>query len=122
MIDDKYIYSNNRIRQLKNNWFDLLERLAAEVNLGHKIFTALINSYSAEARTYHNLEHIYNILNLIEQINKVSININILHFSAWFHDYIYVPQAQDNEFKSAVVASRILAKLNIKSVIVYAFN
>ena len=37
----------------------------------------------------------------------------ILQFSIWFHDYIYDPQAQDNELQSAVYAERKLNELNI---------
>lgn len=113
MIEKNCICSNNLIEQLKSSWFNLLKRSASNMNLGHKVFATLINSYSAKERVYHNLEHIHDILNLIEQTDKISDNIDVLQFSAWFHDYIYDSQAQDNEFQSAAATTIILEQLNI---------
>ncbi|WP_036477823.1 hypothetical protein [Myxosarcina sp. GI1] len=111
---------NYSIQELKASWFDLLQESSADIELGNKIFVALIHSYCDPVRSYHNLEHIREILNSIEQVKNISNSLNVLKFSAWFHDYIYSPQAQYNEIDSAVYATKVLKQLNIDAEIIKA--
>ena len=104
---------NNLLEQLRLSWFNLLDKSSAEKKLGDKIFTSLTNSYSEPARSYHNLKHIYDLLHYIDQIENIAENVNVLQFSAWFHDYIYDPQSLNNEARSAVYAIKSLRQLNI---------
>ena len=104
---------DNLIERLRLSWFNLLDRSSAQTKLGDKIFTSLINSYCDRTRSYHNLNHIYDILNSIEQVKSITEDLNVLQFSAWFHDRIYNPQSSDNESKSAVCAVKALEQLNI---------
>ncbi len=103
----------NNADKLRANWVSLLQKLLPNFKISERIFTEIINSYSSPVRSYHNLEHIETILDLLEQVKDLAQNINSLKFSAWFHDYIYNPQAQDNEAKSAVYAAKVLKQLNI---------
>ena len=106
-------YSNNLSSWLRLSWCNLLERTSADLEIGNKIFRVLIDSYSSTARKYHNLQHVYDILDLIERATDRSNNINILQFAAWFHDYIYHPQASDNESRSAIAARNFLQQLSL---------
>ena len=105
---------DNSLEQLRLSWFNLLDKSSAETKLGDEIFTSLINSYCDRTRSYHNLNHIYDILNSLERVKNIAKNINILQFSAWFHDYIYDPQSLENEAKSAVCAVKAMKQLNIE--------
>ncbi|MCC0177930.1 hypothetical protein I4641_13170 [Waterburya agarophytonicola K14] len=77
------------------------------------VFDDLVNAYCNPARHYHNLDHIAQILELLEQIKDIADRFVVLQFSAWFHDYIYNPQGKDNEVASAIYAERILQELNL---------
>ncbi|VEP13248.1 conserved hypothetical protein [Hyella patelloides LEGE 07179] len=105
---------------LRKSWSDLLQELSVkDLKLGDEIFANLIQSYSEPIRHYHNLEHIQEILYLLQQVKDISQNIPVLRLSAWFHDYIYDPQAKDNEELSAIYAEQVLSKLNLDSQIIY---
>ena len=105
---------------LRKNWFDLLRELSLEKHqLGDEIFTDLIDVYSHPDRHYHNLKHIKNVLLLLQEVKYLSQNYYALVLSAWFHDYIYNPQARDNEQLSAIYAEQVLSKLSIDSKTTY---
>jgi predicted metal-dependent HD superfamily phosphohydrolase len=105
---------------LKENWSDLLLKLNADLQYSEKIFQAVINAYCNPARHYHNLEHIQQILQAIEEVKYLSNCPNIISLSAWFHDYVYCPERQDNEEKSAEYAKINLNKLKISNQIIEA--
>jgi predicted metal-dependent HD superfamily phosphohydrolase len=108
------------IDYLRNNWFSLWQDLSLKNHrLGYEVFTNLINTYSQVARHYHNLEHIEEMLSLLEQLPDIVQNIQVLKLSTWFHDYIYHPQAKNNEELSAIYAERVLSQLNIDPQIIY---
>ena len=99
--------------QLRLSWFGLLEQLQIDPNLGETIFANLIKAYSDTARHYHNLHHLQHILNSLTEVRESIANFSALQLCAWFHDYIYDPQAVDNEMESAIAAERILSRLRI---------
>ena len=109
------------INRLKKSWFDLLQELTVEdYQLGNEILNDLIDLYSQSVRHYHNLEHVREILSLIQQVKDICQSDRILQLSAWFHDCIYDPQAKDNEELSAIYAQTALTKLNIDSQTIYS--
>lgn len=101
------------ISQLRSSWFNLLEQLHADPNHNESIFANLIKAYSGTARHYHNLHHLQHILNSLAEVRELIVNFPALGLCAWFHDYVYDPQAVDNEMESAIAAERILSRLGI---------
>ena len=103
----------NIISRLQVSWLDLLNSSLAETKLEAGIFTFLIDSYTDCRRSYHNLNHVDDILNSIGRVENFAENVDVLKFSAWFHDCIYDPQSSDNEVDSAVAAVKALEQLKI---------
>ena len=103
------------IERLKFSWCDLLAKLSADSQSGDCLFSMLINAYGDRNRSYHNLKHIDELLGLLERVKDSSDNFNALGLAAWFHDYIYNPQAADNEIRSAAYARKAMKELNIDS-------
>lgn len=103
---------------LKASWLELLQHLEVDLQLKEEIFNNLVNAYGDSARHYHNLRHINDILDSFKAIASSNHNSLVLQFAAWFHDYIYDPQAKDNEVKSAICAEEILKKLGIEGEII----
>ena len=101
------------VSQLRSHWFDLLKQLQIDRNLGESIFANLIEAYSNTARHYHNLHHLQHILDSLAEVRELINNFPALGLCAWFHDYIYDPQAIDNEMESAIAAEKILSRLGI---------
>ena len=61
----------------------------------------ILDFYSKKWRTYHNLNHIYDFIQLHEKYNNlISKNKNEFLISIFFHDIIYIPSRIDNEKKS----------------------
>jgi predicted metal-dependent HD superfamily phosphohydrolase len=84
------------------------------------IFKLLIAAYTQPNRHYHNLDHIHHLLTIIERFDrKNSPQLERLQdpssviLAAWFHDFVYDPQAVDNEVQSAKAATELLANLNL---------
>jgi predicted metal-dependent HD superfamily phosphohydrolase len=75
----------------------LFEPLDAKnlIPLQHSIF----NYYQESHRAYHNLSHIFNLLQLSEQLDILTKNA--FELAIWYHDMIYQPQFKDNEEQSA---------------------
>lgn len=101
------------INLLESNWLNLIAKFNVEQQLGKTIFVDLYQAYSDKTRNYHNLNHIQYLLNLIQEVKSIANRPSIIQLAAWFHDYVYHPQAQDNEIKSAIYTEKILKSLNI---------
>jgi predicted metal-dependent HD superfamily phosphohydrolase len=63
--------------------------------------------YSESNRYYHNLDHIQNCLNNLDDFCGDSKKIPEIEFALWYHDIVYNPAEHDNEEKSAAIAAQI---------------
>ena len=111
----------NSIETLKLGWETLLQPFLVEPKLRQNVFFNLVAAYSSAGRFYHNLEHIHQVLETIEQIYRCSLsqaspslNFPVIQLAAWFHDVIYDPKAKDNEEKSTEYAEATLKSLKIQ--------
>ncbi len=82
------------------------------------LFGLLVNAYTKPDRHYHNLNHIHHALITIERFNLELKNPIAVQLAAWFHDFVYDPQASDNEFQSAKLAKELLTEIKISSEII----
>lgn len=74
---------------------------------------SVLAAYSSSHRHYHNLRHIYVMLAFIYSQSLPDPENHELQLATLFHDFVYDPKANDNEEKSAEVAVKCLAFLNI---------
>lgn len=100
---------------IAQKWNRLLEPFQVEPKVSQKLLLNLVATYSSGERFYHNLEHIWQVLQTIEGMRSLAEDFAAIEFSAWFHDIIYNPKAKDNEEKSAAYAAEILPSLFIPS-------
>jgi pantetheine-phosphate adenylyltransferase len=92
----------------------MIERVK-EIMLKYSIPEKLIyGNYYAEHRYYHNMNHIYNLL---EKAEKRGILTDDLFLAILFHDVIYDPKRNDNEEKSAEISYLYAKKQRIKQAI-----
>jgi predicted metal-dependent HD superfamily phosphohydrolase len=84
------------------------------------IFQLLIAAYTHPDRHYHNLNHIYHLLTILERFDRENLPKSVhlqdpssVILAAWFHDFVYDPQATDNEIQSAKAATQLLANLHV---------
>jgi predicted metal-dependent HD superfamily phosphohydrolase len=83
-----------------------------------RILKLLIAAYTQPDRYYHNLEHLHHMLTVIDRFNGASSahserlqEASLVILAAWFHDFVYDPQAADNEIQSAKAARELLINL-----------
>lgn len=98
---------------LKSSWEILLQPFQVDPESRQQVFWDLVAAYSSCDRFYHNLEHIHQVLETIEQLRSLSSNFPAIQFAAWFHDVIYDSKGKDNEEKSAEYAEIALTYLKI---------
>jgi predicted metal-dependent HD superfamily phosphohydrolase len=102
-----------QLHLLQLTWLNLLTELKADSLAGKAVFTELVVAYTQPARHYHNLRHIQELLDWAELVQQTTECLPVIKLAAWFHDYIYDPQAQDNEIKSAIYAEEALFQLGV---------
>jgi predicted metal-dependent HD superfamily phosphohydrolase len=72
----------------------------------------------AENRSYHNFEHIENLLSFLNKRKREIIDLDGIKLATWFHDVVYDTEAKDNEEKSAQYAQNYLEQLSIPKEII----
>jgi predicted metal-dependent HD superfamily phosphohydrolase len=75
-----------------------------------RVFKLLVTAYTHPDRHYHNLNHIDRVIATLNRFSNFQ-NPCAVYFAAWFHDFIYDPQASDNEIQSASAARDLLVNL-----------
>jgi predicted metal-dependent HD superfamily phosphohydrolase len=114
--------SMSNIHELNRKWQQCWtdRSLQPEIDL---LFRLLVKEYSKpdslserlRQRYYHNLNHINHVLITIDRFNLELQNPIAVKLAAWFHDFVYDPQASDNEIQSAELAKELLTVLNISA-------
>lgn len=94
----------------------LLQKYTDNHFLINEIYTEIQKKYSAKNRYYHNLNHIFKMLETIKKFENSCFFTDNIYFATWFHDLIYNPLRKDNEKKSADFSGKILKKLNNKKI------
>jgi len=108
---DVYQVTNKLFR----DWCELLQNFDINQNSAEKSFSKIVQNYSNPNRFYHNLEHINQVLEVIQTLKSQTQNLETVQLAAWFHDVVYDTRAKDNEEKSAEYAIKVLSSLSIPS-------
>ena len=96
---------------LKNEWLQLISNYC-DTYISEKLWNEIQHQYCLKNRHYHNLTHIYNMLNQIEDFKNEINDLEILKLSIWYHDVIYKASKGDNEEQSAHIAEKRLKSIN----------
>lgn len=109
MLNAKYVDG----LALKSSFESLLEQFQVEPRAGKRALFDLVRAYSSGSRFYHNLGHVQEVLQKIEELRSLPGNFPAIQLAAWFHDAIYDPKSKNNEQKSAHYAADTLARLGL---------
>jgi predicted metal-dependent HD superfamily phosphohydrolase len=78
-----------------------------------RIFQLLVIAYTQSDRHYHNLQHIYHVLTILDRFaNRLQDPMSVI-LAAWFHDFVYDSQSTDNEVQSAKIAKELLQDIGL---------
>jgi predicted metal-dependent HD superfamily phosphohydrolase len=71
----------------------------------------LAQRYAEPHRRYHDLRHLHEVLQTVEELAGAADDIEAVRWAAWFHDAVYDVHRSDNEERSADLAVRELTNL-----------
>lgn len=92
---------------LGTRFIELCQSLELPARQAKRCYEQLYGLYTEPNRHYHNLAHIFNFLNLLDEY-KASIEQPLLfELAIWYHDAIYDAKAKDNELQSAHLAQKL---------------
>ena len=83
-----------------------------------KLFKEIVEEYQSENRSYHNLEHVENLLSFLNEQEQELKCFDGVKLAAWLHDIVYDTEANNNEEKSAQYAQNNLEQLDVSKEII----
>jgi len=100
--------------EVYKRWMQLGRKYSQDTSLLESIWRRLVKNYSQKSRYYHNLNHIWAMLQQSEDCKDELEDKDVIDFSIWFHDVIYKSTQKNNEKKSAEFAQKILQKFSLE--------
>lgn len=93
------------------------QRLGSEDD-GVELFTQLLKAYRQPHRAYHTVAHIEACLHQLDVAQTQAERPDEIEVALWFHDAVYVPQASDNEAKSALWVAQVLHQSGVSATVI----
>ncbi len=101
--------------QLIGYWSELVNTLEINDKLAKKYWNSLIQCYRGKNRFYHNLNHLVQLMSMLEKAEGVS---TITTIATFYHDVIYRPGSSMNEKKSAERCRNDLVEMGVSETII----
>jgi predicted metal-dependent HD superfamily phosphohydrolase len=73
----------------------------------------LADRYREPHRRYHDLRHLQEVLQTVDDLADAADDVEAVRWAAWFHDAVYDVHRDDNEERSAQLAEQDLAALGL---------
>lgn len=73
----------------------------------------LADRYREPHRRYHDLRHLQEVLQTVDDLADAADDVEAVRWAAWFHDAVYDVHRDDNEERSAQLAEQDLASLGL---------
>jgi predicted metal-dependent HD superfamily phosphohydrolase len=78
----------------------------------------LAERYREPHRRYHDLRHLQEVLQTVDDLADAADDVEAVRWAAWFHDAIYDVHRDDNEERSAQLAEQDLTALGLDRALV----
>jgi len=98
---------------LQNIFLDLTGRYSSDKKLQSDFWNEIVGHYSSSDRFYHNLNHLENIIEQLNNVRSQLKNYDSLLFAVFYHDIIYDVRRNDNEEQSARFAEEKMILLSV---------
>lgn len=103
-----------------SRWNSLASMYCRDRTVIGNLFGELKTAYNEPHRFYHNTGHIESLLLLSEQYADKIKERNVVDFSIYYHDIVYLPGKEDNEYQSALAAGKALLSLGVSQEVIVA--
>lgn len=97
--------------RLARAWLTTAESAGAVGNLV-EVGTRLLAAYTEPERAYHDLHHLAEVLDRIDELATGATDVTVVRMAAWYHDAVY-GRGHDDEDQSAKLAEAELAGLGL---------
>lgn len=97
---------------MRDHWREIWQKLNAP-DAPQDVLDALTRTYSSPDRFYHNLMHIEDCLSIFGQAKHLAAHPQEVELAIWFHDSVYDTRRNDNEQKSAELASSVIRQAGL---------
>lgn len=102
------------IGALGERWQSLLAEAGADGQAVDDTYRNLVRRHQEPWRRYHNLEHVADVLDGVDELADGADDLIAVSLAAWFHDAVYRPHsAGDDEAASALLARDRLRDLGL---------
>jgi predicted metal-dependent HD superfamily phosphohydrolase len=105
--------SPERLESMQRGWVRALAHYRVAAADAYPPFDVLVAAYSAPERHYHNLEHLAEMLRVIDRLSATVEEPHALSLAVWFHDAVYDSRAKDNERRSGELAVDLLGPIGV---------
>ena len=93
--------ARDHVRWLHRRWSSRFPGLGS-------VGESVIARYAEVSRVYHDVRHLREVLQRVDELAEASRDATAVELAAWFHDAIYDVHRDDNEEASAELAQRLL--------------
>jgi predicted metal-dependent HD superfamily phosphohydrolase len=97
----------------RQRWRFLLRAWDVDAARADGKFDEIAAAHAEPGRFYHTLDHVLDVLTIVESLGSHAENLNAVKLAAWLHDVVYDSKASDNEERSARHAEALCAELGI---------
>lgn len=97
---------------LHNEFTKLISNNCSDGKISEKFWSEIKENYTSKSRYYHNLSHIYNMFQFVEDFKNEITDFYNLKLAIWYHDIVYKFTKKDNEEKSALFAENRLKSID----------
>jgi len=80
-------------------------------DVAEELRARLAERYAEPHRRYHDLRHLHEVLQTVDELAAAAHDLEVVRWAAWFHDAVYDVHRGDNEERSADLAVRELTSL-----------
>lgn len=99
---------------IKSNYIELLKEFGVNSNSAEELWNEINYNYSKKNRHYHNLKHLKDLYNQLANVKDKIHNWQVILFTLYYHDIIYISTQKDNEEKSAELASKRMKEIGVQ--------
>lgn len=101
---------------LQKQFLDLISKYSKNTSFNDECWREIATHYSSKDRHYHNLKHLENMLQELEEVKQDVREMDSILFSIFYHDIIYKATKSDNEYQSALLFKKRISQTNFKQI------
>ena len=101
---------------IESNYLELLKAYRVDKKSAKELWSEINTNYSKKNRHYHNLKHLGVLLGQLTEVKDQINNWKVILFTLYYHDIIYYSTKNNNEERSADLASKRMTEIGVNEI------